>query len=727
MRSTLSVGGASARGGRRWALIILLIQLTACATLHSDIDPSADDDVPPGQRPVIAVTLSGGGSKAAPYALGVLQGLVENGDLQEIDYVSSVSGGGYAALYLYSRAFDIKQGAMQAPVSLAASFQDCLPRIYAGSPDSGAFRLAEVPGKQTCPDSTNNWVDGDRYRFQNHLRGFQNVLRDDFVYRTTSQESGAVRWMMTKHVLSSLATAIPHHFANSAFDWKVRMSPTGAQYDEGVNRAWALTSAPLQAGVCADGRSCPRSPVGSEDPADGMNFEQLRELIDDSRSQDCGKPAHAPCGLPDWYINATAANHPVRHYFSANPYTLEDVFSFSRWGFGSNALGRHSWGRNPLQPTLTVPQAVAASAAFFDIMPPNDWPPLTRMGAAATEHLLNLSWGTTIKNYSVEPDEYSRRRSIHNVLPFPLYLFHRNSYDKEGVRIRLSDGGRSENLGAYTALRLGATHLILVDAAGDPLAQLDDVCALRHQLRDPRSKTGDDQNAVVARHRSMVDLQLDGLSWGPAGNDVPLSIWCNESARRDFIAQRGLRDIDLIRNWPTPVLTGCVLTQEADGRKCEAYAAEMIVARIFLLKPAITATASARYAQYQKTAGHCLAKAPEDSKRAVPSDRLATCNELLTRAYEDLADVLPPESVGFMLVNQEYNLFPQHSTVRMTAASSPTLFGAYRELARHTVGYLRIDRCANDPVHVLEHSQATTPVRIHPPRSACLSSQPLSR
>lgn len=707
MRSSLSDGDG--REARLCTLTLLLLTfcLAGCATRPVVIDPSADDDLKIVQGPRIAVVLSGGGSKAAPYALGVLQGLVENDALGQIEYVSSVSGGGYAALYLYSRAFDIKNGAMYAPDSLSDTFKDCLPRIYAGGPDSQSFRLTQVPGKQTCPRSTNNWIEGDPFRFQNHLRGFQNVLRDKFVYRATTQESSAVRGMMAKQLLASVATAIPHHFANSLFDWKIRMSPTGAQYDQGVNRAWALTSAPLSMGICPDGRACARTPIGSEDPADGMSFDQLRALIEDSRSPTCGTPGHAPCGLPDWYINATAANHPVRHYFSANPYTLEDVFSFSSWGYGSNALGRAPWGANPLQPALTVPQAVAASAAFFDIMPPNDWPPLTRIGAAAGEHLLNLSWGTTIRNYTAEPADYMRRRSFHNVLPFPLYLFHRNSYGKEGVRIRLSDGGRSENLGGYTALRLGATHLLVVDAAADPLAQLDDVCALRHQLRNPQYRERVTTGGRPPADRKMMDLQLDGLSWGGYQGDIPLSTWCDDAARSALLARPEMQSTNLIRSWPRPIVTGCVLAHEADGRPCSAYDKAGIVAQIYLLKPVITAAAMARYSLHQPQASKCLDHAPEDSKRAEATVWLSKCSELLQRVYADLADVLPPETVGFMLVNQKHNIFPQHSTVRMTAASSPTLFGAYRELARHTVGYLHIDRCAEHPVRVLEHSQAS--------------------
>jgi len=52
--------------------------------------------VDPGQ-PVTGLALSGGGIRSACFQLGVLQGLSESGWLNRVDYLSSVSGGGYMA------------------------------------------------------------------------------------------------------------------------------------------------------------------------------------------------------------------------------------------------------------------------------------------------------------------------------------------------------------------------------------------------------------------------------------------------------------------------------------------------------------------------------------------------------------------------------------------------------------------------------------------------------
>src|SRR6266545_6880309 len=59
--------------------------------------PLTVHDTGPGSRVLDAVglALSGGGIRSASFSLGVLQSLNEHDVLQRVDYLSSVSGGGY--------------------------------------------------------------------------------------------------------------------------------------------------------------------------------------------------------------------------------------------------------------------------------------------------------------------------------------------------------------------------------------------------------------------------------------------------------------------------------------------------------------------------------------------------------------------------------------------------------------------------------------------------------
>jgi predicted acylesterase/phospholipase RssA len=47
------------------------------------------------KRKHVSLALSGGGIRSATFNLGVLQALAETGILADVDYISSVSGGGY--------------------------------------------------------------------------------------------------------------------------------------------------------------------------------------------------------------------------------------------------------------------------------------------------------------------------------------------------------------------------------------------------------------------------------------------------------------------------------------------------------------------------------------------------------------------------------------------------------------------------------------------------------
>lgn len=54
-------------------------------------------------RPRLGLALSGGGTRAAYFSLGMLSGLSRSVVLEYVDVISSVSGGGYAAYWYFAR------------------------------------------------------------------------------------------------------------------------------------------------------------------------------------------------------------------------------------------------------------------------------------------------------------------------------------------------------------------------------------------------------------------------------------------------------------------------------------------------------------------------------------------------------------------------------------------------------------------------------------------------
>ena len=65
---------------------------------------------------LIGLAISGGGIRSASFALGVLQSLDKNNKLRSIDYLSTVSGGGYIGAWLSAnckRTADLNEEARQ--------------------------------------------------------------------------------------------------------------------------------------------------------------------------------------------------------------------------------------------------------------------------------------------------------------------------------------------------------------------------------------------------------------------------------------------------------------------------------------------------------------------------------------------------------------------------------------------------------------------------------------
>ena len=73
-----------------------------CRAIHGD------------PKPLSALCISGGGIRSATFGLGAIQGLAEQGLLQQFDYLSTVSGGGYIGGWL--TAWKNRAGGLEAVV-----------------------------------------------------------------------------------------------------------------------------------------------------------------------------------------------------------------------------------------------------------------------------------------------------------------------------------------------------------------------------------------------------------------------------------------------------------------------------------------------------------------------------------------------------------------------------------------------------------------------------------
>ena len=107
-------------------------------------------DLPRQDGPHVGLALSGGGIRSATFSLGLLQALSRAGLLREIDYVSTVSGGGYTGAFLGAllRAPGRFGGGADASGDTAGA------RPTPGSHAAAGSGAATAPGPAADPDGT---------------------------------------------------------------------------------------------------------------------------------------------------------------------------------------------------------------------------------------------------------------------------------------------------------------------------------------------------------------------------------------------------------------------------------------------------------------------------------------------------------------------------------------------------------------------------------------------
>ncbi|MDM5180808.1 patatin-like phospholipase family protein [Massilia sp. DJPM01] len=622
-------------------------------------------------RSHFGIALSGGGTKASSFSIGVLAGLADAGLLDKADYISTVSGGGYAAYFYYAhRIFPALRSGPRTPVSNQDLFRDCLsdPEGFAEEPIGARIRSTNYCGRLDLASRADTAAQrAQDIRYQALLKCSQDLLRPGCCHMTTTagMDSG-----ISLHALLGTVGSIPHaNVASTAFDRGYFLSPSGHAYRHGIGLAYGATltrSTPLSEVAITDAaRRCGQSSPGlmamldcqPDGPGHGpapiaLTFDELR----------LGLLKRGPAGarLPFWIMSAAAPQ--TRSVFGwmttgKDDVTNSDMFEMTAVSHGSGRYGYVS--ASPAIHDLSVLDSVAASAAFLDANQLKYKNRYLRTLLGVGQHVANLDWGYDIANYNLGVE----RRQLHRRLPFPLYWFDKRMVDAPAIEhpspelkdrhrsvfIRLIDGGNAENLGAYSLLKRDVKHLLISDAAADENGLFKDICDLGRRLR---YTPGD----VLPKN-----LYLPGLE-DFAGH-------CGKVDDKDFAYD--------MQSWFAhhPVLFGCIRHQAvASGSDACKELGEKDV-RLFIAKPAINFR-------------HFIA----NQMNGRIGGKLAEC---YVRGVDTLAptSLLNCDSAIFLKLNHGVEkgvspgcpIFPQHSTLLMTANSSGTLFVAYRELARQYV------------------------------------------
>lgn len=630
----------------------------------SFLEEKFSDELRDRRLPSLGLALAGGGTKASAFSIGVLQGLTETQLMDEVDIVSSVSGGGYAALWYYSRMlFDI-QGIEDNINSVNGQmnqfFSDCLPTRYWKT-----YNIKEIDGLAKCPESGyTNYTAGteDKYRYQNYLRGYQDIFSSDrnllydgaFNYATTGEDN---RFAVDAGTLIATSVAVMPLglLMNGLFDWEIDVSMSQHSYNYGIARAYGAS---------------PKRCNNKEHGCEGTEKNQVRRegFVEQGKtlSFDELKMVYEKKDAPLWIINATAGEDRSPLDFSGQKDINLTAFEITPYASGSGLYGYKSFQLEGITPY----QATVASAAFLDSQQKVVTQPPIRNFAAFLMKATTLSWGTSYRNRlgKTYTNEENANFKTHMILPWPLYYFHKFAPGRDSVFIHLSDGGQSENLGAYALVRRGVPAIIISDHAQDRLGTMGDICRLKSQLKD--------QN---------LEVQIPGLE--------NLDKVCVQDKQNPL-------GYDIFK-WNHPVLLGCIASKSIGSVDCHRDPHRIAVdgeyfSRLFIIKPALANPELLKSIRAVATA--CQSGEGNECGAAISNACHAPNVHRDEKTPWSFSGRQSCELIGFMMRNAfvEDGIasdgcphFPQHPTVMMTADSSPWMYGAMRDLGAYYASQIK--------------------------------------
>jgi hypothetical protein len=648
-----------------------------------------------GRKPrALGVALSGGGSKSAPFALGVLAGLHDEdlllpapgacGRPQDV-IVSSVSGGGYAAYHLFTQLSWFRAHGTPAAAGLKGAYADCLRHV----PEKASGELREKLLALACrkPQANQPLPFGEQYK----LRCAQDIFQPGECSLQEGVVDGVTTYSRDSLIVVPTLLSLPvHHALNSVFDTGINLSPSQEIYRSGIGVTYGSVSLPGDSAPgprpymlnCTSGEPvmaggtgvtpsigrCAVVPTFEDAPGPGprallrsvyvkpvdLSFDELRSLRQDKASGNA----------PLWVIQATASKYRSLGGWAAG-YDRDldlDTFEFTSFGFGSRRYGFY-----PAHlPNVSVLDATVSAAAFFDANQQKYVGPVVKTAAGLALHGFNLNWGIDIPNYTVP----AWRSAVHRTLPFPLYWLDSllaqfgetpaRADRKRSVFIRLMDGGNADNTGLMALIRRGVRTAVYADAAEDAHGNFENLCVLRLHLHTRPLRP-------VGHELERLTLHIPGLKG--FGDD------CNEKAW------------DVFAEWKhqLPVLAACITRGGAD---CDG---NDVVMRLVIVKPRVEwkLEGGAQGNGFMNSVRWDEEKG--EARQCVQAGLLLPGGEdCYGKADSACIQALPCEVVNLYLGSRDSvtakrpaSSFPQTDTVWTTANSTPTLYAASRDLARH--------------------------------------------
>lgn len=633
------------------SLLVLVLTLNGCSTMpESEPKPmiklkTLESRDSTNHDFTIGLSLAGGGTKASSFSMGVLQGLSETEVINKVDVISTVSGGGYAALWFYTRLLNDSRVTHEPLISnrIAPFFKECLSTTYDD--------LVEADPSVLCKNDITFFSSedpSDPYRFQNYLRGYQDIFSSGtdlfgnpaFNMSVTDQKGDRLSNDIGQLGIKTLLAAGINFIPNIVFDWEWNVSPTRSAYKRGILRTYGADVAP-----CQTEKACKKyRPEGNTDWVEQLTFDNLRLAYESKDENE---------RLPLWIINTTAGeNRQLFNFGESSPFTLTS-YEMTPYGAGSGRYDYYYYDDEEFNENLPndimVSDAVVMSAAFFDEQQRALDSRLNGI-LKPVQSLSTVNWGVSHKN----PRVSQTKQLVHKLLPWPLYYFH-GFNGPESVNIRYSDGGQSENLGAYALIRRQVTDIIISDHSQDRDGRMADICNLKNNLASDKLPL-------------QLYLHIPGLE---GFNEV-----CDDKKSKGY----GVFD------WKHPILLGCVSKSNNVG-SCTGD--NDLISRLYIIKPVLPARVNA-YTKLGEFLPFPRKKQNLNCFHLQANSNYEGSVDFIDWKFEDKVSC---ELTGFwkhaeMVEEKGFNKdgkphFPQYPTVNLTVKSSNTIYGALRELSRY--------------------------------------------
>jgi patatin-like phospholipase len=427
--------------------------------------------------PELGVSLSGGGNRAAAFAIGVLSAMHERGILEKVDVISAVSGGSYALSwfllqpYYYCRLVDSAappSQVLRAMFDEGGGFQRYLERHDTPLGPSGSPALGWLGWLDLVPMAALT-VSFDLILF-NALRVLERLtaeLAGEAGVANLLNASSMLRDRYRKGIQATYQV-LPDAATSRALNAQHRLGKSVREAVEQLNLTDVLP----------------------------VTFPQMRDFALRYR-------------LPSFVFNTTV--RPPSPDASAP--LGKRIFELGSLGFGSDSCGYVTWEDTEglgWEPGATSKPGWLWRRGLHSEQP-SPFATIRNFNVAPAISGAALS-GTNIRSGATRWLLWLANLGLEYVVPSPA---------SPRLTVRLSDGGHSENLGAYALLRRACRRVVIVDAEHDPNFSFGAYWKLKKntqaELAVELKVTAIDERAFSAEHPI-----LKGEGKAPAGRPIEI-------------------------------------------------------------------------------------------------------------------------------------------------------------------------------------------------------------